>query len=348
MAHIDEFALIRLLTEREPTASSESAGRVVVGIGDDAAVAGIAPGFQLVVSCDAMVEHIHFNRYTMRDADIGYKAMAANLSDMAAMGAVPRYALISLSVPPEWTPERLRAIYDGLYECADAYGVAVVGGNTTSTPACLNMTVTIIGEVETGKALLRSSAQTGDAVFVTGFPGRSAAGLHLMSALKRPAGSLVHLPSPYSELVGAHRRPRPRVEAGRLLIKSGACRALNDISDGLASEAWEIAEASDKGIVLHEERLPIHADLLRYARETGKHYLDWLLYGGEDYELIGTVAAGEAEAVKAEFERQGLPFHIIGEVAGGTAEVRLKRMNGELQPLEKKGYNHLPGGESSG
>jgi thiamine-monophosphate kinase len=336
---VDEFALIRLLTERK--LPNEGQSGVFVGIGDDAAVAAVSPGFHLVLSCDTMVQETHFKKTTMKCTDIGYKAMASSISDMAAMGAIPRYALVSLSTHKETPVQELQELYDGLYECAEQFDVAVVGGDTTSTSGVLTVSVTIIGEVEPGKALLRSAARLGDVVFITGCLGSSAAGLDYLLTQNRDANGVLAPSIQIAQLMAAHQRPQPQVKAGRLLLQSGLCHALNDISDGLASEAWEIAEASGCGIRLQEKAIPIEPSLQAYADEQGKQAMEWIMYGGEDYQLLGTVPADQAAALQAEFQQRGLCLYVIGEVTSGKTGVELLRADGVLLAIEKKGYNHF-------
>ncbi len=337
---MDEFGLIRLLNAGRQSPEWQHARGVEVGIGDDAAVVTPGAAMQLVLSCDTMVQDIHFKDETMADADVGFKAMASSVSDLAAMGAIPRHALVSLVRPPGFAEARLRELYDGLYACADRYGVAVIGGDTTSTNGGLVVSVTVVGEVERGRALLRSAAREGDAVFVTGPLGLSAAGLHALLA-GRAADA-------HASLLAAHKRPLPQVEAGRLLQRSGLCHALNDISDGLASEAREIAEASGCGIVLREAALPLEEPLLRYAAASGRSALDWALYGGEDYRLVGTLPERDAARAGELFRAAGLPFHIVGEVAGAAGTVRLLRKDGTVETIKRGGYNHFPGGVTDG
>lgn len=342
MPGLDEFGLIRLLTAGRAQADGGRQG-VAVGIGDDAAVLNGRAGFQWVVSCDTMVQDVHFKPETMTYAAIGFKAMASNISDMAAMGAEPRFAVVALTIPREVPEQALQELYDGMYACAGRYNVAVVGGDTTGTPAGLTVTITVLGEVETGRALLRSSAKPGDTVFLTGPVGLSAAGLDLLLKRGRSAGDLSDVGPDELPLVHAHQRPLPQVEAGRLLGTSGLGRALNDISDGLASEAWELAEASGCGIVLEEAQLPVPPELAAYASRTGADPLDWMLYGGEDYQLVGTVAAGEAERLAQLFAEAGLGFHPVGTASdtGGRPGVTLCRKDGSALPVGKKGYNHF-------
>jgi thiamine-monophosphate kinase len=343
MPGLDEFGLIRLLTSGRGSAAGNGPEGVAVGIGDDAAVLNGRAGYQWVVSCDTMVQDVHFRPDTMTYSAIGFKAMASNISDIAAMGAEPRFAVVALTIPRDVPEHALQEMYDGLYQCAEQYGVAVVGGDTTGTPAGLTVTVTVIGEVEAGRALLRSSAKPGDEVFLTGPIGLSAAGLELLLKRGRSAYDSTDMGPEELRLVMAHQRPLPQVEAGRILSASGLGHALNDISDGLASEAWELAEASRCGIVLDESLLPVNPELAAYAVRTGADSLDWMLYGGEDYQLVGTVAAEDAGRLAGLFAEAGLDFYRIGHVAGsgGNPVVTICRRDGTTVPIGKKGYNHF-------
>lgn len=338
---MDEFGLIRSLTHGRQSRELLSKNGVVVGIGDDSAVTAPSPGQHTVMSCDTMVQDVHFKTITMNSADVGFKAMAAAVSDIAAMGAAPRHALVSISIPKRLPVTAVNELYEGLYACADAFGVAVIGGDTTSSPESLVISVTAVGEAEPGRALMRSAARPGDIVFVTGWPGCSAAGLDYLLGRAVASDPDETFAQPLETLVRAHRRPLPRVEAGRILLLSGRCHALNDVSDGVASEAWEIAEASACGIWLDEASLPVHPDMTAYAAETRRNPLDWLLFGGEDYELIGTMPRMYAEQVGGAVQATGLPFTVIGEVTDSFAGVRMRRSDGRTETLDKKGYNHF-------
>lgn len=347
---MDEFASIRHWTSGRQSESWQRARGVRLGIGDDAAlvdptapIAGVASPYEYIMAMDTMVETVHFNEVTMSYEDIGYKALASNVSDIAAMGGVPLQALVSVSVPKQLGGEPMRRLYDGLYACAEQYGVAVIGGDTTSSPKHLVVAVTVTGAVEAGKALRRSGAKPGDAVVLTGPVGKSAAGLHVLLA-QRERGADALAGERMALLVQAHRRPTPSVRAGRLLLARGTCHSLNDVSDGLASEAWEIAEASGLAVSLLEQQLPRSGSMAAYAGAAGIDPLEWMLYGGEDYVLLGTMAHGDAAAAQAAFHAEGLPFYIIGETSAGAPAVELIRVTdrGELrQPLAKRGYNHF-------
>lgn len=338
MPPLDEFGLIRVWTEDRQSKEFLLSAGVTLGIGDDAAIVKGSSGQEWLLAMDTMVEEIHFLSETMGDADIGYKALASNISDIAAMGGVPRFALVSVSIPPQWDEHRMMRLYDGLYECAERYNVAVIGGDTTSAPRHLVVAVTVMGTVEAGKALRRADAKPGQFVFVTGPTGLSAGGLH--GLLPKRTATI----RPPERLIKSHQRPSPSVKAGRLLIEHGWGAALNDVSDGVASEAWEIAEASEARLVLHETRLPLSGELAAYAHLCGINPLDWVLYGGEDYVLLGTADQRHERPMKELFRAEGIPFFIIGEVEAGSPDVVLKTPSGKRTPILKKGYNHFPKG----
>ncbi|REK71467.1 thiamine-phosphate kinase [Paenibacillus paeoniae] len=360
---MDEFARIQYWTSERQSAHWQHSRGTVLGIGDDAAVLDfnsaqdgiVGERRQLLVS-DTMVEQVHFTEQTMRDEHIGYKALAANVSDIAAMGGVPLHAVVSVCVPATWGPERMKSIYDGLYACAEQYGVAIVGGDTTSSPAHLVISVSLTGAVEAGKEIMRSGARPGDVVFVTGPVGLSAGGLHVLqgaSANKRHAEKVSD--PDCRALVAAHQQPAPSILAGRLLLRSGICHSLNDVSDGLASEAWEIAEASGLRIVLEERLMPKSGSMSAYASSVGSDPLEWMLYGGEDYVLVGTMDRSGVTALKAEFHRHGLPFYVIGKTEEGSPGVEWIPLphgwNGRNSgvdemallrtSLPKRGFNHF-------
>lgn len=314
---------------------------IVVGIGDDAAVVRVAEGMDQVISCDTMVEGVHFHRWTMRYSDIGYKALAANISDMAAMGAVPKWFLVSASKPKTVSADRMREIYRGLYACAREYGVKIAGGDMTSSPQHLVLSVTIIGEVEKGRALLRSSARPGDIVFVTGPLGGAAAGLDYLLQKKQEQLSEDDLPHEEAAIVRKHRRPKPCVTEGRILSQFNQRVALNDISDGLASEANEIAEASGCGMIIYEKEIPILQEAEAYAQRTKGKIRDWVLFGGEEYTLLGTVPSSYFRQLKQLFDDQGLQIYAIGETTDDFHEVRLKQLDGNVIRLEPGGYRHF-------
>ncbi|UFJ40956.1 thiamine-phosphate kinase [Brevibacillus humidisoli] len=335
----DEFSLIRRWTSR---ASNQEGAGLSVGIGDDAAVFTVPDGMEVIACCDAMIETVHFLRETMAPADIGYKAIMSTISDVAAMGGIPRYALVTMGLSADWTAEECDRIYDGIYEALALYGMQLIGGDTVSTPDALHLSVSVLGEVERGRALRRSAARPGDVVFTTGRLGESAAGLHALLAAARTDREP---DQEWETLYAAHRRPQAAVHAGRLLLTSGAAGALNDISDGLASELWEIAEASKVHITIEQERLPISETLRRYAAAVGHDPYRWIFYGGEDYQLVGTVDREAADGLQRQFAEHGLSLVCIGRVIEGESEpgITLCEPQGRSRPLGKEGFNHFSG-----
>ncbi|KKI90944.1 thiamine monophosphate kinase, partial [Bacillus sp. SA1-12] len=243
---MDEFDFINKLKPKQLFQK-----HVKVGIGDDAAVYEPSANTNQVVCVDTMVEGVHFLKSLSTPTEIGYKALAVNLSDIAAMGAIPRYYLVSISIPSGWGEEELLGIFKGMEELAEAYQLDLLGGDTVSTHDKLVITVTVIGEAESHVETLRKHARDGDIVFVTGTIGDSAAGLAvLLNQLTLENKSFQNY------LVHRHKRPTPQIQAGRL-ISTLHRASLNDISDGLASELHEIAEASQVGVMINEIDLPI-------------------------------------------------------------------------------------------
>jgi thiamine-monophosphate kinase len=228
-----------------------------------------------------MVEDVHFLP-TAQGADVGFKLLASNISDIAAMGGRPRYAVLTLVAPGETSVEWLQDVYRGIGECCAQYGVALVGGDTSKGQTIM-LNIALIGEIEPGRELLRKNAQVGDLVCVTGPLGGSAAGLRVVTGkVPRDLPTAPHV-------LEKHYRPRPRVDEGQTLAQLG-CRCANDISDGLASEALEIAEASGVSIELVAKDIPTCPETQQIAQYCDEDPVDYALYGGEDYELVFCIA----------------------------------------------------------
>jgi len=321
---MDEFALIRALVAKLPPPGAD----VQVPIGDDCAV--VEASGRLAVTTDAVVEGVHFRRDTMSPAQVGYRAMAAAVSDIAAMGGEPAFVTVALAVPPSWPQDDVVAIYDGVAEAAAAFGASVVGGDVVSTPGPLWLSITAVGRVE--RPVTRAGARPGDVLFVTGSLGGSAAGLDIL--LGRRGGSAVAR----AVLVERHRRPTPRLAFGREAARLGAT-ALDDISDGLASELHEIAEASGVRLVLEGDRIPIQPEVVEYARAVGKDPLEYALFGGEDYELVGTAPRDVFARLLAVAPVVRTPVTAIGRVEEGDGVVM--RRAGKLSEVARRGYNHF-------
>ncbi|MBM6618644.1 thiamine-phosphate kinase [Bacillus suaedaesalsae] len=320
----DEFDFINKISSNQQIPKS-----VIEGIGDDAAIIRPHHKMDTVVCKDTMVEGVHFKRETMKPHHIGHKALASNISDIAAMGGIPTFYLVSIAIPSTWQEQELLDIYCGMSELANQYEMTLIGGDTVSIEGPLVVTVTVLGEIEQGKVLKRSNAKPGDFVFLTGNVGDSAAGLHIL--LSDNTSNRKH-----TNLLNRHQLPSPQVKAGRIL--KGLPRAsANDISDGVASEAIEIATASQVNIVIDEYAIPLSEEILSFGR---KEAIQWALYGGEDYELLGTVSPENWDQLLLEFNKENIRITHIGNVVRGTGRVFLNN-NGESIELKKAGYNHF-------
>ncbi|NID17075.1 thiamine-phosphate kinase [Luteibacter yeojuensis] len=296
---------------------------VVEGIGDDAAIVAVPSGRELAIAVDTLVEGVHFPAGTA-PADIGWKALAVNLSDLAAMGATPAWALLALT-----TPDGDEAFFDGLArgfaELATPYRLALVGGDTTRGP--LTVTVAVHGFTAPGEALLRSGARVGDVVMVTGTLGDAAAGLR---CLAEPDASA------YAALVERLNRPTPRVSAGQAL--RGIATACIDVSDGLVADLGHICAASGVGADIDAEMLPRSSALLTHFADADA--LDFALAGGDDYELCFTVPADRAGEVGATLARLGCGAARVGRIVE-DAGVRVFDARGNLYEPARAGWNHF-------
>ena len=325
ICEVGEFGLIRLLQEEN------LAPGVIVGIGDDAAVVQPTPNCVTLLTTDMLVEGVHFILTTTDAWSLGWKAMAANLSDIAAMGGSPRHALISLALPQDCQVEFVQELYQGMRALAKEYNVGIIGGDTVSSLQGLVLNVVVTGEALPQKVCYRSGAQCGDVVVLTGTVGDSAAGLWLLAQKEAQKESWA------KPLEDRHLRPRPQVVWGKMLGEAGV-NSLNDISDGLASEANEIAEASGVSIELRAADVPFSSEVLRAAAQAKINPLEWALYGGEDYQLLGTMSPDALTQLQREAPE--LPLAVIGTVSRGQG-VYLRQSDGQRTLLQSRGYNHF-------
>ena len=317
---MDEFDLIRSLTRSLPGHSS-----VIAGAGDDCAVLDLGiPGSFLLFKTDAVVEGMHFTATTPPEK-IGRKALARCLSDIAAMAGTPVAAVITLGLPPGFDAERVERIYQGLNELARRHGVAIVGGETTTNPGQILISIALVGTAEKGRCPRRSGAQAGDAIFVTGELGGS--------------------------LEEKHLEFEPRLVEARWLAAHFAIRAMIDLSDGLAGDLRHVLRASQVGAELSSSSIPVSRAARLRAQQDSSHKPPLLaaLTDGEDFELLFTVAAGDAvrllDGWKAQFP--GTRLSCIGKIVAGTG-LRIRDPQG-VRELSAGGYTHFarPGEETS-
>ncbi|MDR7483040.1 MAG: thiamine-phosphate kinase [Armatimonadota bacterium] len=319
IADLGEFPLLARLRRRLGSAYLGDDAAVLPGTGDRAVLATV----------DAQVDGIHFLRDLMTPEQVGRRALAVNVSDIAAMGGRPTFALASLLLPAALEVSWLERMYDGLLAEAGRWGLDLAGGNISSTPGPLVIDVTVLGEVEPARVLRRCGARPGDLLFVTGSLGRAAAGLRLLRGGTR-AGPLVE----------AYCTPTPRVREGLALAATGRVRAALDISDGLGSDAHRMAEESGVGAVVDAARLPIAGAVREAAERLGEDPLSLALFGGEDYELLLAAAPADAEALTAALVPTGTPLTAIGAVRPAAAGVSVRMPDGSERPLAG-GWDHF-------
>jgi thiamine-monophosphate kinase len=336
---MNEFDFIDRLRAR--TEAHGYPAEVLRGIGDDAAVVQQLTGRETVVSVDLLVEGIDFRRDATQPRLLGHKALAVSLSDIAAMGARPRWALVSIGVPPDiWASDFVTELYEGLLSLADAYDVRLIGGDVSRTPAQMVIDSIVLGECAKGQAVLRSGAKPGDQIFVTGSLGGSAAGLRLIERGARVGIHELEDPDvrPMQELLIRHLRPEPRVGWGLVLGEERLASAMIDLSDGLSSDLHHLCSESRVGAILESGKLPIDS---RVAALCGRRALDPLmlaLHGGEDFELLFTVSPQNEHRLPTKVDGVGLTK--IGEIRSQADGIRVLE-GSRLWDLKPEGWKHF-------
>jgi thiamine-monophosphate kinase len=321
---MSEFDLIHLIARRAGAARAD----VALGIGDDAAVLGLGSGERLVACVDTLVAGVHFPAGTA-PADLGWKALAVNLSDLAAMGAEPRFALLALTLPAD-DADYVRDFASGFHGLARRHGVVLVGGDTTRGP--LSVTVTALGAVPDGAAIRRAGATAGDVVYASGSLGDAAAGLAMVE------GRLAGLPAETARALRRRLdRPEPRVALG--LALRGLASAMIDVSDGLLADLGHVLAASRVGARIVRDRVPVSAALRRAVPDADAR-AGFACAGGDDYELVFAAPRARAAEVFAAAERAGVPVTPIGRIERGRALVVVDGDGRPWQP-ERRGYVHF-------
>lgn len=327
-----EFELIALLRERIDAAGAGRGGRVVRASGDDAAVS--LPGGATATSVDAIVDGVHFRRATFPPPAIGAKALAAALSDLAAMGAEPGEAYVQLGLPSDASSDELAGIADGLGALAASAGVVVAGGDVVRSPV-LFLALSVVGHAESPERFVsRAGARPGDALLVTGPLGGAAAGLLLLEGAVAPG---VVPEAERQALVARQLEPRPRLTAGAALARAGAT-ALIDLSDGLAGDARHVARASGVRLVIEAPDVPEEPGVAAVARAAGVDPAELLLGGGEDYELLAALPPDRIAATIGELRAQGLDPARVGRVEAGEDVVLL---DASARELDVRGFDQL-------
>ena len=331
LSEIGEFGFIDRLSEKFqniPIAHS-------VGIGDDCAIIPCDENNDYVITTDLLVEDIHFVRSKISPFDLGYKTLAVNLSDVAAMGAKPIGSFLSIAIPPTIEVEYLDKLIEGYHHLSEKYNVALLGGDTTRAQNSLILNVTVIGIIEKNKARLRSMAQEDDIVCVTGFLGNSAGGLKII---------LEDLPITETSdyLVRCHNCPQPAVSEGMWLAQQKGVNAMMDISDGIASDLKHILKASKKSAIIELDKLPISPQLQEISNLYNFDAVELATSGGEDYRLLLTISKDKfnkiAQSYKVKF---GSELCAIGTIKKETERIITWTKNSMPVPELKGGFNHF-------
>jgi thiamine-monophosphate kinase len=324
----------RGLIERLRSRVGEPGEGVVVGIGDDAAVIDEGGADYLLLTDDAFIDQIHFDLSTWTPTQVGIKAMAATLSDIAAMGGRAKACLVSLLLPPSFEVGHLDGLYDGLMTTAGRFGVPIVGGNIVRAPR-LGLCLTATGSVDKTRLCPRSGATVGEILAVTGDLGRSEAGRLVVARSLAVDEATAH------SARQKHFEPVPRLEEAALLVGAVKVGAMIDISDGLASEVHHIARESKVGARLDVGALPILEGTRRVARAAGVDPVSLALGGGEDFELLLTLPPEMLGTAGRALEPSGTTLTAIGEVTSQDEGVRLIGEDGVARPLDVAGWDHL-------
>jgi thiamine-monophosphate kinase len=325
-----ETALIEALSRRFGPAPPG----VILGIGDDCAALSLDGDDYLLWTVDTLVERVHFDLSYTTLTQLGWKALAVNLSDIAAMGGEPRYALLSLGWPPERDPGLALELADGLAQAGREYGVAIIGGDTVASPGQLTVTITLTGTVPARQMLKRAGARAGDLIYVTDDLGEAAAGLEVLKRRPELDAELK------AALAAAQLAPRPQLTAGRVLAREGLATAAIDTSDGVASDLYHICRASGVGAVIPAAAVPISPRVLAAAPYLKSDPLKLALMGGEDYQLLFTSTRAMAARLAPAFAGAGLdPPLLLGEIVAGD-RVSLVTSGGEVD-ISGAGFDHF-------
>jgi thiamine-monophosphate kinase len=332
---LGEFGLIDHLTKGNTTRNAST----IRSVGDDAAVIDNGD-FLTVVSTDLLVEGIHFDLMYVPLKHLGYKSVVVNLSDIYAMNAIPKQITVSIAFSNRFSIEALDELYEGIYAACKHYGVDLVGGDTTSSPKGLTISITAIGQGEKGKIVQRNTAKIGDLICITGDLGAAYLGLQILEREKQLYLSDPNIKPDLEEqqhLIGRQLKPEARKDMIEAFAKVGVVpTSMIDISDGLASELFHICKQSGVGAYIEETGIPIHPDAQLMAIKFKLDPVTCALSGGEDYELLFTIHPDDVEKIKY------LPdIYIAGEITAPEEGIQLHTKGGNIHPIVPHGWNHF-------
>ncbi|MCJ7458272.1 MAG: thiamine-phosphate kinase [candidate division Zixibacteria bacterium] len=326
LKELGEFGLIDLIRRKVYTKDK----RVVLNIGDDAAVLKCSPGKLLIFTTDTLMERVHFDLRYFSFKDIGWKSMATNLSDIAAMGGIPLAGLVSLGLPKRIKEEQVLELYSGMENLSSRFKCPIVGGDIFSSPQGLVVTISLLGEVERNLFKTRGGARMGDLIYVTGDLGEAEAGLRVLRKSRAKKNSITK----------KHLNPYPRVSESRLLVRNLNISSMIDISDGLSSDLHHICEESDKGALIYAEKIPVSQRITKVCKSLNLSPLNLALSSGEEYELLFTLNPEEEEKIKR-MAKGKFKVTLIGEIRKKEEGVKILGLDGRIKDLKKTGYTHF-------
>ena len=328
---IGEFGFIETIKKECATTLKD----VIKGIGDDCAVFGPYSGRVLLFTTDMLVEDIHFLKEKITPYQLGWKSIAVNLSDIAAMGGRPLILLISLAIPAEMDVELIQDLYKGMKDICKHYEVTIAGGDTVASPDKLVINVSLIGDAKENEVLYRSGARPGDSIYLTGNVGDSFAGLTILKKEISLSKSIA------SHFITIHNEPKPLIETGMAVATSRLANAMIDVSDGLLSDLGHICKESGVGAMLFKSKIPISSELKLLASHVKFDPLDFALSGGEDYLLLLTVPEVNIKDFEIVGKDKGLlPLYLIGKIVEGKG-ITMVTDDDSLEEIDSKGFNHF-------
>ncbi|HJT22231.1 MAG TPA: thiamine-phosphate kinase [Nitrospira sp.] len=340
---LHEFDLIRAIHRRY----GRSDRSLVRGIGDDAAVVVQSPQRWSLLTTDLLAESVHFDLNTATFMDVGFRAAAANLSDIAAMGGAPRYLLVALAIPRRGTDRQVHELYRGMMAACRPHGVRLIGGDLSASSSGWFIAITLLGSVPPHRALFRRGARAGDRLYVTGTLGDSLAGLKLLrqekSSRKRRTARHSLSPGHRRFLIGRHLRPSARVGIGQWLSNKRLATSAIDLSDGLSGDVRHICDESRVGAEIDLMALPVSAACRTFADRTGADPSTLAVTGGEDFELLFTTPPRLHVELERQAAQRGFRVTCIGTIRPARDGIKARLKTGALQPLAAASYEHFQG-----
>jgi thiamine-monophosphate kinase len=332
---IGEFGLIERISDLLKKEGIRSE-RVTVGIGDDTASFLPRPGFELLVTCDSMVEGRHYLARHISPFDVGRRAMSLNISDIGAMGGRPLYALVSLGLKAEALIQDIEEIYRGFLVELNPFGASIIGGNLTKSGNGMFIDITLIGEVEQGRGVRRSGARPGDAILVTGYPGQAAAGLQLLLHAPDDPKLMEH------PLVKIYNTPSHRAQLGEAIAQAGCATAMIDTSDGFLGDLGHICKESGVGAELFQEKIPVSEYLREAGLQLHRDPHDFFLGDSDDYELVITCRPSDVVLLRSIVARCcPVPLTEVGRITGAAHKIALLLPDGNRRSLKPSSWDHF-------